>query len=89
MIAAGAKKDKLPAKTKNEAKADQIANGVESMKIDDTPRATSKNLDVLAEPAKANAKRAANFVVIGMLSFCVPIERKLIVQVTLMLERVP
>lgn len=68
MTAAGAKKDKLPAKTKNEAKADQIANGVESMKIDDTPRATSKNLDVLAEHAKKDAKHAANFVVIGKLS---------------------
>ena len=59
------------------------------MKIDDTPRATSKNLDVLAEYAKSNAKRAANFVVIGKMSLCMTIERKLIVQVTLMRERVP
>jgi len=35
------------------------------MKIDDTPRATSKNLDVLAEFEKKKAKHAANFVVIG------------------------
>lgn len=37
------------------------------MKIDDTPRAKSKNLDVLAEFEKMKAKNAANFVVIGML----------------------
>jgi hypothetical protein len=35
------------------------------MRIDDTPRATSKNLDVLAEFEKKKAKNAANFVVIG------------------------
>ncbi|KFY45784.1 hypothetical protein V495_02813, partial [Pseudogymnoascus sp. VKM F-4514 (FW-929)] len=59
------KKDKPPAKTSNEKKADQIASGVEAMRIDDTPRATSKNLDVLAEFEKKKAKNAANFVVIG------------------------
>jgi elongation factor 1 alpha-like protein len=37
------------------------------MKMDDTPRAKSKNLDVLAEFDKAKTKNAANFVVIGML----------------------
>lgn len=63
--AAGAKKVAKPQKTKNEAKADQIAAGVESMKIDDTPRARSKNLDVLEEHRKKEAKHAANFVVIG------------------------
>ena len=47
-------------------KASQIANGVEAMKLDDTPRAKSKNLDVLKEFEKAKAKNAANFVVIGM-----------------------
>ena len=36
------------------------------MKIDNTPRATSKNLDVLAEYEKFEAKTAANFVVIGI-----------------------
>jgi elongation factor 1 alpha-like protein len=36
------------------------------MKVDDTPRAKSKNLDVLAEFDKTKAKNAANFVVIGM-----------------------
>lgn len=52
-------------KTTSEKKADQIANGVEALKIDDTPRATSKNLDVLKEYEKSKAKNAANFVVIG------------------------
>jgi elongation factor 1 alpha-like protein len=58
-------------KTAAEKKADQIANGVEAMRIDDTPKATSKNLDVLAEYEKAKAKNSANFVVIGMSSFFV------------------
>lgn len=66
-MGAAAKKDKPPAKTSNEKKADQIANGVEAMRLDDTPRATSKNLDVLAEFEKKKVKNAANFVVIGML----------------------
>ena len=43
-----------------------MANGVESLKIDDTPRVKSKNLNVLAEFEKKKAKNAANFVVIGM-----------------------
>lgn len=67
-MGAAAKKDKPPAKTSNEKKADQIASGVEAMRMDDTPRATSKNLDVLAEFEKKKAKNAANFVVIGR--FC-------------------
>lgn len=36
------------------------------MKLDNTPRATSKNLNVLAEYEKTKPKNAANFVVIGM-----------------------
>ncbi|KAL2069407.1 hypothetical protein VTL71DRAFT_14086 [Oculimacula yallundae] len=56
---------KGPPKTSNEKKADQIANGVEAVKLDDTPRARSKNLDVLSEFEKAKHKNAANFVVIG------------------------
>lgn len=60
------------------------------MKIDDTPRATSKNLDVLAEHAKKDAKHAANFVVIGMSPFEeTQIEIMLTSQAMLMLERVP
>lgn len=64
-VAAAAKSAKGPPKTSGEKKADQIANGVEAMKIDDTPTAKSKNLDVLAEYKKSKAKNAANFVVIG------------------------
>lgn len=64
------KAGKGPPKTNGEKRAAQIANGVEAMKIDDTPRATSKNLDVLAEFEKANTKNAANFVVIGKGSSC-------------------
>ena len=37
--------------------------------MDDTPRATSKNLEVLEEYEKVENKNEANFVVIGM--FCV------------------
>lgn len=58
-----------PPKTKNENRANQIASGVEAMKLDDTPRAKSKNLDVLKEFEKAKSKNAANFVVIGMAHF--------------------
>jgi elongation factor 1 alpha-like protein len=56
---------KGPPKTSGEKKADQIANGVEALKFDDTPRATSKNLDVLKEFEKLKKKKEANFVVIG------------------------
>lgn len=64
-VAALSKSVKTPSKTAAEKKADQISNGVEAMKIDDSPRATSKNLDVLAEYEKTKAKNSANFVVIG------------------------
>ncbi|KAK6581257.1 hypothetical protein PZA11_005948 [Diplocarpon coronariae] len=56
---------KGPPKTSGEKRVDQIASGVEATKLDDTPRARSKNLDVLSEFEKARAKNAANFVVIG------------------------
>lgn len=36
------------------------------MKLDDTPRATSKNIDVLKEFEAMEKKNEANFVVIGM-----------------------
>jgi elongation factor 1 alpha-like protein len=62
---------KGPPKTNGQKKVDQIANNVEALKVDDTPRATSKNLDVLAEFKNAKAKNAANFVVIGMFYLCV------------------
>ena len=37
------------------------------MKVDDTPKARSKNLDVLKEWEMAEKKNEANFVVIGKL----------------------
>lgn len=64
-IVAANKGVKGPPKTNGEKKADQMANSVEAMKLDDTPRSRSKNLDVLAEFGKKKAKNAANFVVIG------------------------
>jgi len=66
MVASG-KGAKSSSKTKGEKKAAQIADGVEAMKLDDTPKAKSKNLDVLAEFKKNKSKNSANFVVIGML----------------------
>jgi elongation factor 1 alpha-like protein len=65
-VAALSKSAKTPSKTAAEKKADQISNGIEAMKIDETPRATSKNLDVLAEYEKKKSKNSANFIVIGM-----------------------
>jgi len=41
---------------------------VEALKLDDTPRATSKNLEVLKEYEKVEHKNEANFVVIGTYS---------------------
>lgn len=64
-IEANGKAGKGPPKTNGEKKVNQISNVIEAMKIDDTPRATSKNLDVLAEFERARSKNAANFVVIG------------------------
>lgn len=52
-------------KTTGEKKTDQITANVEALKVDDTRRATSKNLDVLKEFEKVAKKNEANFVVIG------------------------
>jgi elongation factor 1 alpha-like protein len=43
-------------------------NGDESLRVDDTPRARSKNLDVLKEWDRVEKKNEANFVVIGLLN---------------------
>ena len=69
-LAANNKGSKGPPKTNGEKRADQIANGVQAMKIDDTPRATSKNLEVLMEYEKLEKLNEANFVVIGMCGLC-------------------
>ena len=65
LLIASGKGGKGPPKTSSEKRSDQIANGVEALRVDDTPKAKSKNLDVLAEFEKRKAKNAANFVVIG------------------------
>lgn len=39
--------------------------GVENVKLEDTPKAKSKNLNVIAEFEKSDTKNAASFVVIG------------------------
>ena len=44
-------------------------NGISKLAVDDTPRAKSKNLDVVAEYERSKAKNAANFVVIGKIQF--------------------
>jgi hypothetical protein len=55
-------------KEKEKAKSGgELANGVEALNIDDKPAAKSKGLDVLKEFEKSGQKKAANFVVIGML----------------------
>ena len=42
-----------------------LTNGINKVALDDTPKARSKNLDVLKEYEKSDKKKAANFVVIG------------------------
>ena len=42
-----------------------MANGVQEMSIQDSPKVKSKNIDVLSEYKKCKRKNAANFVVIG------------------------
>lgn len=42
-----------------------LGQELNKVKIDDTPKAKSRNLDVIAEFEKSRAKNAANFVVIG------------------------
>lgn len=46
-------------------KADQAADGVKALKVDDTPLPKSKNLDVLGEYEKSKSKKSASFVVVG------------------------
>lgn len=42
-----------------------LANGVQTMSIQDVPKVKSKNIDVISEYKKVKRKNAANFVVIG------------------------
>lgn len=45
--------------------ADRVAGEVKNLKIDDTPKASSKHLDVLKEYENSKSKRSATFVVVG------------------------
>lgn len=45
--------------------SDGLANGVAAVKLDDTPKVKSKNIDAAAAFEKLDQKKAANFVVIG------------------------
>ncbi|KAL2404080.1 HBS1-like protein [Exophiala dermatitidis] len=42
-----------------------LANGVQQMTVQETPKVKSKNIDVVSEYKKVKRKKAANFVVIG------------------------
>lgn len=44
---------------------DTVVQGVAALKIDETPKVKSKNIDVVAEYEKTPSKNAANFVVVG------------------------
>ncbi|ESZ94291.1 hypothetical protein SBOR_5287 [Sclerotinia borealis F-4128] len=67
VIAAQAKASGKGGKGSSKAVGDKKegSNGVDATKVEDVPRAKSKNLDVLAEFKKTRSKNAANFVVIG------------------------
>lgn len=45
--------------------SDSITNGVANVRLDDTPKVKSKNIDAAAAFEKIRQKKAANFVVIG------------------------
>ena len=59
-----------PKQANAEKAAASLANGVNALSVDESSRAKSKNLDVLAEYEKTKAKGNANFVVIGALNRC-------------------
>ncbi|KAI9847463.1 MAG: Hsp70 suppressor, GTPase facilitates ribosomal subunit dissociation [Sclerophora amabilis] len=62
----GAKGGKPSTKKANPEKgAEQAANGVGSISIEESSRVKSKNLDVLSEYEKSKQRNSANFVVIG------------------------
>ncbi len=46
-------------------KSDAAADGLASLKVDDTPLPRSKNFDVLKEFEKTKSKKNASFVVVG------------------------
>ncbi|EXJ92949.1 elongation factor 1-alpha [Capronia epimyces CBS 606.96] len=56
---------KAKAKEPAKAKSTGLAQGVQQLSVQETPKVKSKNIDVLAEYKKVKRKKAANFVVIG------------------------
>lgn len=49
----------------NNKSVNDLGQELNKVKVDDTPKAKSKNLDVIAQFEKSKTKNAANFVVIG------------------------
>ena len=56
---------KTPKSSETNKPVNSIENGISKLVVDDSPKAKSKNLDVIAEFGKSKKKNAANFVVIG------------------------
>ena len=65
MVAGGKGVNSTSKAAKSDKNVSQIANGMGSMSVEDSSRARSKNLDVVAEFEKSKNKNAASFVVIG------------------------
>lgn len=60
----GPSKNKAAQKKKN---GDKLADSVDKLSVENTPKVKSKNLNVVEEFKKSGMKRMANFVVIGEL----------------------
>lgn len=64
-------KDQVGTKSKSgqskKNNGDKLAESIEKLAVEETPRIKSKNLNVVEEFEKSGMKRMANFVVIGKL----------------------
>ena len=68
-IPPGLKSKQAAAKAAGEKKSQaELAEGVKALSVEEPVKVKGKNLDVLAEYKKSQQKKAANFVVIGILS---------------------
>jgi elongation factor 1 alpha-like protein len=73
-IPSGLKSKQATAKSAGQKKPQaDLAEGLKALSVEETVKVKSKNLDVLAEYKKSQQKKAANFVVIGMLDAIVSI----------------
>ncbi|KAF1953006.1 hypothetical protein CC80DRAFT_478378 [Byssothecium circinans] len=61
----GPPKAKTPKKTRDEARDEGLAESVDKLTVDNTPKVKSKNLNVPQEFANSSMKKVSNFVVIG------------------------